>query len=69
LELAVNGQTGGIQPLEFQGAVAFLLDRRHEPSQFLIRERLSQSPAGEVSGSRAANSAQSGATSGSAGRS
>ncbi len=42
LELAVNGQTGGIQPFEFQGAVAFLLDRRHEPSQFLIRERLSQ---------------------------
>ncbi len=40
LQLSQNGQTGGIQPEQVRGAVAFLLERRHEPTQVLIREQL-----------------------------
>jgi tetratricopeptide (TPR) repeat protein len=40
LQLSGNGQAGGILPEQVRGAVAFLLERRHEPTQVLIREQL-----------------------------
>ncbi|MFM8725153.1 MAG: hypothetical protein ACKON9_08500, partial [Planctomycetaceae bacterium] len=40
LQLSQEGQSGGIQPEQVRGATAFLLDRRHEPTQVLVREQL-----------------------------
>jgi len=40
LRLSRDGQSGGIQPEQVRGAVAFLLDRRHEATQVLVREQL-----------------------------